>query len=240
MLGTFVNVGGILAGGFAGLFRRKPLSPALEARLRISLAAFTVFFGLRLTWMSFSGSFWQIARQFLILLFSLSLGKIIGHLLGLQAASNRLGRRARELIAESKPGAPGLAGKGFKTCAILFCASPLGILGSISDGLSQYYYPLAVKAAVDGLAAFGFVSLFGWGCLLCVIPVLAFQGALTLGCARLLEPMLATHGLLNAVNAVGGLLVFCVALVMLGLKRIQLADYLPSLVIAPLLAWAWH
>jgi hypothetical protein len=240
MLGTFVNVGGILAGGLAGLFWRKPLSPALEARLRVILAAFTVFVGLRLTWMSFSGSFWQLARQFLILLFALSLGKIIGHLLGLQAVSNRLGRRARELIAESKPGAPALPGNGFKTCAILFCASPLGILGSVQDGLSQYDYPLVLKAAVDGLASFGFVSLFGWGCLLSALPVLAFQGALTLACARLLEPMLLAHGLLNSVNAVGGLLVFSVALVMLGLKRIELADYLPSLVIAPLLTWAWH
>lgn len=240
MLGTFVNVGGILAGGLAGLFWQKPLSPALEARLRILLAALTVFFGLRLTWMSFSGSFWQLARQFLILLFALSLGKIIGHLLGLQAISNRLGRRARELISEAKPGTPGLVGKGFKTCAILFCASPLGILGSIQDGLSQYYYPLGVKAAVDGLASLGFVSLFGWGFLLCVVPVLVFQGALTLVSARLLEPLLAAHALSNSVNAVGGLLVFCVALVMLGLKRIELADYLPSLIIAPLLTWAWH
>jgi uncharacterized membrane protein YqgA involved in biofilm formation len=48
------------------------------------------------------------------------------------------------------------------------------------------------------------------------------------------------HDLINPINAVGGLLVFSVALVMLGLKRIELADYLPSLVIAPLLAWCFH
>jgi uncharacterized membrane protein YqgA involved in biofilm formation len=240
MLGTLLNVGGILVGGFAGLFWRKSLTPAIEARLKIFLAAFTVFFGLRLTWISFSGSFWQIARQFLILLFALSLGKILGHLLGLQVLSNRMGRRAREYISAAKPGKPGLAGAGFKTCAILFCASPLGILGSIQDGLTQYFYPLSIKAVVDGLASFGFVSLFGWGCVLSALPVLAFQGTLTLVCARMLEPFLASHGLVNSVNAVGGMLVFSVALVMLGLKRIELADYLPSLVIAPLLSAAWQ
>jgi uncharacterized membrane protein YqgA involved in biofilm formation len=54
------------------------------------------------------------------------------------------------------------------------------------------------------------------------------------------EPILTQHQLVDAVNAVGGLLVFCVALVMLGLKRIELADYLPSLVTAPLIAWLWR
>jgi uncharacterized membrane protein YqgA involved in biofilm formation len=240
VVGTLVNVAGIVVGGVAGLLWRKSFGPAMEARLKISLAALTVFFGLRLTWLSFSGSFWQICRQFLLLLFALSLGKILGHLLGLQALSNRLGRLAREYISGAKHGKPGLAGEGFKTCAILFCASPLGILGSIQDGLSQYYYPLAVKAVVDGLASYGVISLFGWGCVLSALPVLAFQGTLTLVCARILQTFLANHGLVDSVNAVGGMLVFSVALVMLGLKRIELADYLPSLVVAPLLAAAWR
>jgi uncharacterized protein len=76
--------------------------------------------------------------------------------------------------------------------------------------------------------------------MLAALPVLAFQGTITLACARLLRPALETHSLVDAINAPGGLLVFCVALVILELKRIELADYLPSLVIAPLLAWVFH
>jgi uncharacterized membrane protein YqgA involved in biofilm formation len=72
------------------------------------------------------------------------------------------------------------------------------------------------------------------------LPVLVFQGTLTLVCARMLGPFLVSHGLLNSVNSVGGMLLFSVALVMLGLKRIELSDYLPSLVIAPLLTAAWR
>jgi uncharacterized membrane protein YqgA involved in biofilm formation len=52
--------------------------------------------------------------------------------------------------------------------------------------------------------------------------------------------MLETRGLVDSVNVTGGLLVFCVALVILELKRIELADYLPSLAFAPLLAWAFR
>ena len=109
---------------------------------------------------------------------------------------------------------------GFKTCAALFCAAPLAILGSVQDGLSGYYYPLAVKAVMDGLATMGFVRLFGWGVTLAALPVLAFQGTITLACSQFLKPGLETRGLLDPVNAVGGLLVFCVALVILELKRI--------------------
>ena len=124
----------------------------------------------------------------------------------------------------------------------LFCAAPLGILGATQEGLtlSQYIYPLAIKGVMDGLASMGFVSLFGPGVLLSALPVLALQGTLSLIIARVFEPILNLHNLLNSVNAVGGLLVFSVALVILGLKRIELADYLPSLIIAPLLTLWWR
>jgi uncharacterized protein len=71
------------------------------------------------------------------------------------------------------------------------------------------------------------------------LPVLAFQGSIALVCAHFIEPFLRAHGLVNSVNAVGGLLVFSVALVILDLKKIALADYLPSLAVAPLLTWVW-
>ena len=106
-------------------------------------------------------------------------------------------------------------GEGFKTCAALFCAAPLGILGAVQDGLSGYYYSLGVKAVMDGLATMGFVSIFGWGVMLAALPVLALQGSVTLACAQFLKPFLEAHSLVDPLNAAGGLLVFSVALVIL-------------------------
>jgi len=154
--------------------------------------------------------------------------------------SNHLGRDARRRIAAANPGDPQRASEGFKTCAALFCVAPLGVLGAIQNALVPgYFYPLAVKAVMEGLATMGFVRLFGWGVLLSALPVLAVQGTLALGCAQFLKPFLEARGLVNPVNAVGGLLVFCVALVIIGLKKIELANYLPSLIFAPLIAWFW-
>lgn len=242
MIGTILNVVGIIAGGLVGLSRRKPLSPASEAYFKVILGAFTVFYGLRLSWQSVSGSFAEVLKQVLIVVLALGIGKAIGRLLHLQKMSNRVGQWARENINSAKPEDPDRNNKGFKTCAALFCAAPLGILGSVQDGLSlsEYFYPLAIKGVMDGLASMGFVSLFGPGVLLAAVPVLALQGSITMVSSRVLEPVLSLHNLVNPINAVGGMLVFCVALVILGIKRIELADYLPSLLVAPLLSFLWR
>ncbi|HVM49938.1 MAG TPA: DUF554 family protein [Candidatus Acidoferrum sp.] len=235
--GTLLNVAGILMGGLIGLARHKGLSPARESLLKAVLGAFAVFYGLRLTWMSLNGLAAQILKQLLVVVLALALGRLSGRLLRMQRASNRLGEAARERIAAAADAGPPTASDGFKTCAALFCAAPLGIVGSVQAGLSAYWYPLAVKAVMDGLASLGFGRLFGPAVLLSALPVLALQGTLTLICALWLKPWLAANGLVDPVNAVGGLLVFCVGLVIFGLKKFELADYLPSLAFAPLLSW---
>jgi uncharacterized membrane protein YqgA involved in biofilm formation len=240
MIGTALNAAGILIGGLAGLIRRKPLSPANESFFKVTLGVFAVFYGLRLTWLSLNGTFLQILKQLLIVVLALMLGKLTGRLLRLQQMSNQLGGQARQRIAAARPDDPSRLNEGFKTCSALFCAAPLAILGSVQDGLSGYYYPLAVKAVMDGLATMGFISLFGWGVIFAALPVFVFQGTITLLCAQYLKPFLETHKLVDPVNAVGGLLVFSVALVILQLKKMELADYLPSLIFAPLLAWIWR
>lgn len=239
MIGTLLNVAGIVVGGIVGLTRPRQLTPATEAYLRVVLAAFTVFYGLRLTWFGISGSVLSVLRQLLIVIIALMLGRLLGRLLGLQRFSNHLGQGARERMTAARPDSANNLSEGFKACAVLFCAAPLGILGAIQDGLSlsHYFYPLAIKAVMDGLATLSFVSIFGRGVLLAAVPVLAFQGSLSLLSQYLLEPFLRAHQLLDPVNAVSGLLIFCVALIILGLKKIELADYLPSLAIAPLLTW---
>ena len=237
MVGAILNAAGILLGGMMGLAQRKPLSEAHESSFKVGLGVFAVFYGLRLSWMSFSGSLLHVLKQLLIVLLALSLGKLTGQVLRLQSMSNRLGRDARERISTASPRSPQAANNGLRVTSVLFCAAPLGILGAVQDGLSAYYYPLALKAVMDGLATMGFVRLFGPSAMLSALPVLALEGTLALLCERFLQPMLGAHNLVDPLNAVGGLLVFSVALVILGLKKVELADYLPSLAVAPLLAW---
>ena len=248
MTGTILNAAGIVIGAGAGLLRKTPLSPATQLFLQRALGVATVFFGLRLTWISLSGSgsILRILGLLGIVLLALVLGRLTGRLLHLQKMSNRLGRFATERMAAAKPGNPRRFSDGFNACAVLYCAAPLGIVGPICDGLTvhsaagEYFYPLAVKAVMDGMAAMSFVSLFGAGVALSAVPVLVFQGTVTLLCMRFLQPFLQAHGLVDPVNATAGLLIFCVAVIIFGLRKIELTDYLPSLVFAPLLAFWWR
>jgi uncharacterized membrane protein YqgA involved in biofilm formation len=232
MVGTILNVAGILVGGIVGLVRRKPLTPANESFFKVALGVFTVWYGLKLTWLSLGDSFLLVLKQLLLIIVALMLGKMTGHLLRLQRLSNKLGRDARDLMSAG----PGV-GSGVKACAALFCAAPLGILGAVVDGLQSYFAPLAIKAVIDGLATMGFVKIFGWSPILSAVPVLALQGSIWLACHYVAQPFLATHGLIEPITGTAGLLIFSVALVILGIKKLELADYLPSLIFAPVLGW---
>jgi uncharacterized protein len=239
MIGTVLNVIGILTGGILGLLRRQPLSRSQEIYFKVVTGAFVVFFGLRLTWTALQGSIMAQLKQLLIAVVAMSLGKMIGKLLYLQKFSNHLGRSARGHISSAHPDARSRLDAGFKTSTALFCAAPLGLVGAVMEGLFGDPYPLALKAVMDSLATMGFVSLFGWGVMLSALPVLACQGTLALLCAQWLGPFLSAHGLTGSVQAVGGLIIFSVGLVIFEVKKIELADYFPSLAVAPLLTWIW-
>lgn len=240
MIGTLLNVAGIVLGGAVGLLKKKPLSLANQFFLKAALGVSTVYCGLHLLWISVNGPFLQILKQLAIVVVSLTLGRLAGRLMHLQKASNGLGQFARARMVAAKPDNSNRFSEGFNVCTALFCAAPLGILGAIHSGLSNYFYPLAIKAVMDGLATMSFIGLFGWGVMLSAVPVLVFQGTITLVCARFLQPLLETHSLIDPVNATGGVLICSVALIIFDVKKVAVADYLPSLVFAPLLASWLH
>src|SRR5882762_3687392 len=114
LIGTLLNVAGILIGGTVGLVRRKPLSVAQESWFKVAIGAFTVFYGLRLTWSSLSGSFGHFLKHLLITLVALMLGKMTGRLLRIQKASNGLGQRAKVIIAAASTTSKRHPADGFK------------------------------------------------------------------------------------------------------------------------------
>jgi uncharacterized membrane protein YqgA involved in biofilm formation len=235
--GAFLNAIGILSGGLLGLVRPTPLSTRTQDMFRRALGTLTIFLGLRLVWLGVNGTFFLCVKQLFIALLALTAGNWIGRLLHLQKISNRLGRHAGSLIsaAQSKP--PPKAGDGFIACTILFCAAPLGWLGAVTDALSGDFYLLAVKSTMDALATASFVKFFGWPAALSSFPVYAFLGALTLACQLGAKPLLDSHGLIDIVNVTGGFIACVVALVIFEVRKVELANYLPGLAIAPLLAW---
>lgn len=213
------------------------MQPENQLFFKVVLGAATVIVGLRLTWVSFTGTFKQNLWQFGIVLVAMMLGKFTGRLLRLQKQSNRLGHYARDrMVAVQKSGKSDVS-DGVNVCAALFCAAPLGILGAVSEALEGGPAPLIVKAAMEALAAMGFVAMFGWGVGLSALPVLAFQGTIALLVGQFILPVLSNYALVGSVNATAGLLIFSVSLLIFEVRRVEVADYLPSLVWAPLLTY---
>jgi uncharacterized membrane protein YqgA involved in biofilm formation len=82
-----------------------------------------------------------------------------------------------------------------------------------------------------------FASALGWGVLLSAGTVLVVQGALTLG-AGALAPLLQDAAMQAELFAAGGVMMLGLGFRLLDLKPIRVANLLPALVYAPLLALA--
>lgn len=207
-----------------------------QQNLRVVLGAFAVFFGLRALWIGIGMPSGQRLRSFGIVLIALMLGKLAGHLFGIQRGLNRLGRHAKQQYETATTPTAVRFADGFIAGTIVYVLAPLATLGAIQDGLLGDFRGLAVKAVMDGLAAMAFARTFGWSVLAAVLPLVAYQGTVTLA-MRLLAPELESRLLLGPVYAVTGFVVFTVALVILQIRKIEVADYFPALLFAPVLAW---
>lgn len=238
MTGTIINAVAIIAGGTIGLTASRHISPQVQHIIKAGLGVFTVYAGLAMAWDGIGGRFGSVVKQVVIVMISLVLGNVIGRLIGIQRGLNKLGQYANDRFQKVRPGDANRFSDGFVTCSILFCVGPMALLGSIQDGLTGEYKTLAIKSVMDGLATMAFISTFGWGVILAVIPVIAYQGTITLGAAYL-RPMIDDMSLINSINATGGLLVICVSLIIFEVRKVQLGDYMPSLVVAPVLTWLW-
>ncbi|TIC81134.1 DUF554 domain-containing protein [Nocardioides sp. GY 10127] len=171
----------------------------------------------------------------LVVLGSVLLGGIVGSLLRLEQRVEQLGGwvQARLTRGEAGPARQRFV-EGFVVSSLVFCTGPLTILGSLSDGLGNGAEQLYLKAALDGFAAIAFAASFGWGVAASVLTVLVLQGSLTLVGVAVGDVLPAGH--LAAVTATGGVLLVGVALRLLRLREIAVADLLPAVLVAPVLA----
>jgi len=236
VIGAFLNALGILAGALFGLARRRPLTARTQAFFKSALGAFTVFYGLRLVYENVHGTFFACGKQLAVACLAVVWGCGLGRLLRLQTWSNRVGRHAATLLAAAQKAPPAPPAAGFVAATVLFCAAPLGFLGAVADGLQDYCYLLLLKGVMDGLAMMSFVTMFRWPVALAAAPVFFFFNGLAWMVRHGLQSWLMAQGLADSVGIAAGLVTCTVALVILEVRRVELANYLPALATAPLLA----
>ncbi len=238
VIGSILNALCIVLAGLA-VWMRVPAVPAgAQRRLLVFLGLVTMLLGFQVLWRSLHGSFGHMLYHLATVLLAVMLGRVMGQRLGIQTLFSRWGQFARTRLMEAGEGnRPGF-GDTFSACTVIFCLTPLAVVGPLQEGLRGDWRGLAVKSVVDGLATLSLVRTQGLGVMLGALPVLALQG--TLGLLVLAwQQQFGTPGVADAVYATSGFLLVAVALVMLQVLRIALADYLLALVWAALFGWWW-
>jgi len=147
------------------------------------------------------------------------------------------GRSPEDSAEDSAEGARDRFVEGFVVTTLLVCVGPLAVLGAIEGGLTGSLQLLSVKSMLDGFAALAFASALGVGVAFAALPLLLYQGGLTLAAAAV-GPW-TTEVMVAALGAVGGFLVIGIGLRLLEIRTIRVANLLPALFVAPLVVALW-
>jgi uncharacterized membrane protein YqgA involved in biofilm formation len=168
------------------------------------------------------------AENVVLVGFSLAIGAIIGEWRQWEARLENLGQKLQKALGREE----GNFVKGFVSATLLYCVGAMAVVGSLEDGLTGNHQILVIKAMLDGIFAMLFSASMGIGVLFSAIPVLIYQGAISLG-AEVLKPLL-TDTMLNNITALGGVLIVGLGLNLLGLARIKVANILPCIIVLPI------
>ena len=222
MLGTLINSASIILGSIIGLLIGSKLSKNITNIIFQALGLVVLLLGITMAIKT---------SNIMILFFSIVLGSLLGEWIDIDKRLNSMGEKIRKKI---KIGNKKFT-EGFIAASLLFCIGSLAILGPIEEGLGNPPNILLVKSGLDGFASIAFAATFGIGVIFSFIPVLIYQGSVTL-LAYWLHNFLS-EVIINELNAVGGLLLIGLSINILEIKKLKVANMLPSLIVVVILAY---
>lgn len=219
MIGTLLNVATILMGSFLGLLLRRGMKPAISDTVMQGLALCTMLIG-------FQGAL-QTENMLLVIL-SMVVGGATGALLDIGGKMERLGEYVqRKLARGADQSQGGNVAQGFVTASLVFCVGAMAVVGALDSGIRGDHSTLIAKSVLDGVAAVVFASAMGPGVMLAALPVLLYQGGISL-LGGLIAPLLSARAVLE-MSAVGGLLIVGIGINMLFRKDLKVANLLPAI-----------
>jgi uncharacterized membrane protein YqgA involved in biofilm formation len=228
--GTLLNIATVLIGTTLGLLIGRRMPERMQQSLTAGLGLFTLAIGLSMALPIFNDPIVQPGDD-LAILAALLIGVAVGELAQLSDGLDALGAWFQRRLSRGER--PSRIAEAFVTSSLVFCVGPLTILGSIENGLTGDVTLLAVKSLLDGVGSIAFAADLGAGVYLSVGTILVVQGAIA-AAAFLLRDVMDPITVL-AVSAVGGLILLGVGLLLLQIKRLRVANFLPGLLIVPFL-----
>lgn len=237
-LGTVINLLAIVVGSSIGIAAGHRLKSDSQKSITDILGLITLLGAVGALIPLWSDSFSSALPKgapLLVILLSMLLGGFVGTALKLESRLDIFGESLRKKFRASEE-SPFV--EGFVTASLLFLIGPLAILGSISDGMSQGIDQLLLKSSLDFFAAMAFASTLGWGVAASIIPLAIYQGTWT--AVGWLAGNVLDQYQIDAMTICGGLMLVGIGLRLLDMKKIAVANLLPALFLAPLVATAVH
>ena len=233
-IGTALNISTIIIGSLIGILVGKKLNEKLRNLITDVLGCITVISAadaLTAYWDPSLTKSLPNGGAILVVIFSLLAGALIGSWLKIEDALENLGKKLKTRF--SPQGGSNFV-EGFVSASLIFAIGPLAILGSISDGMGTGIEQLVLKSTLDGFTSIAFAASLGWGVALSCLPVGIYQFFWT-AIGLFLGAILAPYQI-AAMTTVGGVLLIGISLRLLRIREIAVANLLPALAIAPLLA----
>ena len=232
-----MNVVAVAAGGLIGVAAGHRVLPGVRRTIMQGLGLITI--AVAVVGFEPLADADEGLKRAVIATVSIIAGGFLGEVLHLEDRLERLGERVRRRFSVEDEEALETATRstfveGFVVASTVFCVGPLTILGSVEDGLGLSIRLLAIKSTLDGFAALGFASVYGWGVLGSLVTIVVLQGGLT-AVAVLIEPLL-TNEILAQIGAIGSLLVLGIGLRLLDVARVNVVNLMPALVIGTVAA----
>jgi len=227
MTGTIINVVAIVGGSVLGLMFGARLSDKLKSTIISGMGLFIVAMGLQM---------FLKTENSLVVLGALLFGTLLGEWWHIEDGLHKFGVFLESRFSRDENDGSNRFIRGFMTASLLFAIGPIGILGSIQDGLSSDYKLLIVKSIIDGFASIAFASTLGIGVAFSSLIIFVYQGGISLLAGQL--NTVITTSMINELTATGGILLIGIGISnLLEIKKIRIGNMLPAIFIAPLIVW---
>ena len=148
LLGSVVNGGAVVVGGLVGMFVGKLLPERLRTSVMAALSLMTI--GIAVPGLLKS-------NNALIPIISMVVGTLIGELMDIDSAVNKLGEKLQKRFSGSR------VTEGFVTGSLVFAVGALAVMGPLESGLQHQHSLLFSKSVIDGVASIVFTSTMGLG-----------------------------------------------------------------------------
>lgn len=231
MFAVFVNMATVLTGSLLGLVLKGRFSPRMGSALMKCLGLCTLGIGFS----SLLGT-----ADTLCVIICMVVGTLLGEWIDIERRMEGLGDILRGKLLKGDGGENRFV-EGFVSATVVYCVGAMSINGSIAAGLYHDYSVIFSKSVLDGVGAVTFAAAMGVGVAFSVVPILLYQGGITL-LAGVVGPYLPGP-VITEMSAVGGAIIVGIGLNLLDLPRekLRVGNMLPAIflpiVYVPLANW---